>query len=70
MVSPVKSLSLREDVDGSICLHRKVKTGVYKSVSDFGFTIVYMVKFEGLLNNLSGYVFEVNKSLGEEQITK
>ena len=70
MVSPVKSLSFREDVGGSIYLHQKGKTGVYKSVSDFGFTILYMVKFQGLLTNLSGYVFEVKKSLREEQITK
>lgn len=70
MGSPIKSLSLREDADGSVCLHKKVKTGIYKSVSDFGFGILYMVKFEGPLNNISGYVFEVNKSLGETQISK
>lgn len=70
MGSPIKSLSLREDADDSVCLHKKVKTGIYKSVSDFGFGILYMVKFEGPLNNISGYVFEVNKSLGETQISK
>ena len=67
---PVKSISFREDVDGSICLHKKIKTGMYKSASDSGFSVLYMVKFEGLLTNVSGYVFQVNKSLGEQQISK
>ncbi|CAB3994822.1 Hypothetical predicted protein [Paramuricea clavata] len=29
-----------------------------------------LVKFEGHLNNLSGYIFEICKSLGESQVSK
>ena len=70
MASPVKSLSFREDADGTVCIHQKVKPGVYKSISDFNFRMLNLVKFEGHLNNLSGYIFEICKSLGESQISK
>ena len=70
MSSPIKSLSLRADADDTVCLHKKIKRGVYKSVSDFSLKVTDHVRFEGQFNNLSGYVFEVKKSLGETQIVK
>ena len=54
MTSPVKSLSVREDNDGTICIHKKVKAGVYESVSDFWFKIEKLVQFEKSLAGNSG----------------
>jgi hypothetical protein len=54
MTSPVKSLSVREDNDGAICIHKKVKAGVYESVSDFWFKIEKLVQFEKSLAGNSG----------------
>ena len=68
MESPIKSLSLRADADGTVCLHKKINCGVYKSLSDFGLKVTDHVRFSGQFNNLSGYVFEVKKYLGERLI--
>ena len=39
MASPVKSLIFKMAVDGSFSIHKKVKSGSYKSVADFWFDI-------------------------------
>lgn len=65
MASPVKSLIFKMEVDGSFCIHKKVKSGNYKSVADFWFEIESFVQFQGALNKHSGYTFQVHKTLGE-----
>ena len=65
MTSPVKSLSVREDNDGAICIHKKVKAGMYESVSDFWFKIEKLVQFEKSLAGNSGYIFNVHKVMGD-----
>lgn len=66
----MKSLSFRKDADLSVCVHRKVKHGSYKTVADFWFEIETFVQFQGHLNTHSGYIFEVHKSMGENNVSK
>lgn len=70
MASPVKSLSFKKAADGSFSMHKKVKRGNYKSVADFWFDIEGFVKFQGALNKQSGYIFQVHKTLGENNVSK
>lgn len=70
MTSPVKSLSVRESADGSVCMHKKIKPGVYESVADFWFEIEMFVKFVGTLNTSSGYILNVHKVKGDETVSK
>ena len=58
MTSPVKSLSVRENADGSVCMHKKIKPGIYEIVADFWFEIEMFVKFIGTLNTSSGYILK------------
>ena len=69
MASPVKSLSFKKAADGSFCIHKKVKRGNYKSVADFWFEIESFVQFQGALNKHSGYIFQVHKTLGENNVS-
>ena len=70
MTSPIKSLSIREGVDGSLGIHKKVKPGLYNSVADFWFEICVFVKCEGELNSCSGYILNVHKLQGERSVSK
>ena len=72
MTSPIKSLSIREGVDGSLGIHKKVKPGLYNSVADFWFEIILcvFVKCEGELNSCSGYILNVHKLQGERSVSK
>ena len=70
MTSPIKSLSIREGVDGSLCIHKKVKPGLYNSVADFWFKICVFVKCEDELNSCSGYILNVHKVQGERRVSK
>ena len=70
MASPVKSLSVRESADGTVCMHKKIKPGIYKSVADFWFEIEMFVKFVGALNMNSGYILNVHKVRGDETVSK
>ena len=70
MASPVKSLIFKKAVDGSFCIHKKVKSSSYKSVADFWFDIESFVQFQGALNKYRGYTFQVHKTLGENNVSK
>ena len=70
MTSPVKSLSIREGVDGSLGIYKKIKPGLYSSVADFWFDICVFVKCEGELNSCSGYILDVHKVQGEIRVSK
>ena len=48
----------------------RVKCGNYKSVADFWFEIESFVQFQGALNKHSGYIFEVHKTLEENNVSK
>jgi hypothetical protein len=61
LTSPIKSLSIREGVDGSLGIHKKVEPGLYNNVADFWFEICVFVKCEGELNSCSGYILNVHK---------
>ena len=67
MASPLKSLSIREGAEG-YSIHKNFKKGTYKSIADFWFNIDCFVKFEEV--NFSGYIFDVHKKMGEDDISK
>lgn len=70
MASPVKSISFRRDSDGIVCLHKKVKKGSYKSIADFWFRIECFVQFKGTQHADSGYLFNVMKRLGGNDVSR
>ena len=64
-VSPVKSLSVREDKEGASTLHVKMDTDQYRSIANFSFIIKAFVRFpEKDLTLLNGYLLNVQRNDG------
>ena len=70
MTSPAKSLSVRDDGDGSFCIHKKVKPEVYKSVADYWFDIEMFVIFEQDMRSFIGYILDVHKLVGDKDVSR
>jgi hypothetical protein len=62
--SPIKSLSVREDQQGSRALHSKTGKERYKCIANFYFTVKSFVKFPPHQNRFNGYLFDVHRKDG------
>ncbi len=59
-VSPVKSLSVREDGSGNRALHTKVAKDRYRCISNFYFDLKAFVKFPGVDHvKYNGFLIDV-----------
>jgi len=62
--SPVKSISVREDIDGKRAMHIKQKEKKYVSIANFHFDVLFFVEFPARFSKYNGYLLDVHRKDG------